>query len=127
MTKSDLTSKQRAAIRALISGASYPMAAEAARVHPNTVGQWMGDQRFLEGLRQAESEALEGVCRSLVSIASKASGALETVLDNEKALDSSKIRAADVVLNRLMQIKEIYEIEKRLTEIERQLKNDNGT
>lgn len=118
MANRGLSAKQKAAIRALLTGASYPEAAQAAKVHENTVGQWMKTPAFTTALHQAEGEAMQAVSRSLVAIADKAAGTLENVLDDDLARDSSKIRAADVVLGRLMQIKELAELEERIRKLE---------
>jgi hypothetical protein len=118
MANSGITAKQKAAIRALLAGASYPEAAAAAKVHENTIGQWMKNPLFLAALHQAESEAMQAVSRELVNLAGKATGTLEGVLDDTEARDSSKIRAADVVLGRLLQIKELAELEERIIKLE---------
>lgn len=118
MAKSGISTKQKAAIRALLTGASYSEAAAAARVHENTISQWMRNEAFIAGLRQAESEAMLAVSRSLVAISDSAAVVLKFILDDEKARDSSKIRAADVVLGRLIQIKEIAELEERIRKLE---------
>lgn len=118
MAKSGISTKQKAAIRALLTGASYGEAAAAARVHENTISQWMRNEAFIAGLRQSESEAMLAVSRSLVAISDSAAEVLKLILDDEKARDSSKIRAADVVLGRLIQIKEIAELEERIRKLE---------
>ena len=118
MANRGISTKQKAAIRALLTGASYPEAAMAAKVHENTIGQWMKEPIFITALHQAESEAMQAITRSLVSIADKSAGVLETVLDNNQARDSSKLRAADIALGRLIQIKEIAELEERIKKLE---------
>jgi hypothetical protein len=118
MANSGISSKQKCAIRALLTGGSYPDAARAAQVHENTIGQWMKDDRFLEALRAAESAAMSAVSRSLVSIADSAADVLKDVLSDPDARDSSKIRAADTVLGRLIQIKEMAELEDRIRRLE---------
>jgi hypothetical protein len=124
MVNSGLSSKQKAAIRALLTGASYPDAAAEAQVHPNTIGEWMKSSVFVEALHHAENEAMQAVSRSLVSIADKASGVLEGVLDNGDARDSSRIRAADVVLGRLLEIRSVAELEARIRKLE-EAQNEN--
>jgi hypothetical protein len=124
MANSGLSTKQKAAIRALLTGASYPDAAAAAKVHENTIGQWMKEPLFMAGLREAESVAMAAVSRSLVSIADKAAGTLETVLDSDHARDSSRIRAADVVLGRLLEIRSMAELEERIRKLE-EAQNEN--
>jgi len=118
-----LTSKKRAAIRALVCGASYSKAAAAAGVHENTVSQWMKDPIFCDALHQAEAEAMAGITRTLLQLAGGAGKVLDQVLKNSLARDSSKIRAADVVLGRLLQIKEMTELEDRIKRIEDLLSN----
>jgi transposase-like protein len=118
MANSELTTKQRAALAALLAGGSYTDAAKAASVHPNRLTAWMKDKAFVDALHQAEGERLQGVTRSLLALADKAAGAIESVLDDPGALDSSKIRAADVVLGRLLQIKELAELEERIRKLE---------
>lgn len=119
MVNRGISPKQKAAIRALLTGAAYPEAAIAAKVHPNTIGQWMHDPLFLTSLHTAESEAMSTVSRSLIAIADKASSTLEAVLDSPTARDSSRIRAADVVLGRLLEIRSIAELEARIAALEK--------
>jgi hypothetical protein len=125
MSKSVISTKQKAAIRALITGASYPEAAAAAQVHENTIGQWMKNPGFVTALHQAEGEAMQIISRSLVSIADKATETLEGVLGKEEARDSSKIRAADVVLGRLLDIRSMAELEERIKKLE-EAQNEKG-
>jgi hypothetical protein len=84
----------------------------------------MKDDRFLSALHQAESAATNAVSRSLVSIADEAGRVLKNVLTDPQARDSSKVRAADVVLGRLIEIKKMAEFETRLSRLE-ELKNDD--
>lgn len=125
MTNSGVSTKQKAAIRALLTGASYAAAAKAAGVHENTVGQWMREPAFLGALQQAEGEAMQVITRSLVSLAEKAAGVLKSILDDTQARNSSKVRAADVVLGRLLEIKRMSEFEDRLRRIEEALNEQN--
>jgi hypothetical protein len=125
MAKGDLTTKQRAAIAALITGATYIEAAAAARVHPNRITFWMREPDFLFGLREVENEKIQAINRSLITLASKAGGALEEVLDNPDALDSSKIRAADTILGRLLTYRELVDLEARIAKLE-EAQNDKA-
>lgn len=84
----------------------------------------MQDDLFLNALRAAEAAAMSAVSRSLVGIADQAADVLKNVLSDPQARDSSKIRAADTVLGRLIQIKEMAELEQRIRRLE-EIKNDN--
>lgn len=118
MTNRDISAKQKAAIRALLTGATFTDAAQAAKVHPNALTGWMRDPDFLAALHQAEADALAAVSRELVTLASKAASTLDRVLDDPQARDSSKVRAADVVLGRILQLRELVDIEQRLAALE---------
>lgn len=114
----ELSSKQRAAIAALIAGCNHQEAAAKAGVHGNRITEWMRDPAFIQGLRDAEALALEAVSRDLLALASKARLAIETVLDDDQAADSIKLRAADVVLTKLLAIRELASLEARITALE---------
>ena len=114
----ELSSKQRAAIAALIAGCNHQEAAAKAGVHGNRITEWMREPDFLQALRDAEALALEAVSRDLLALASKARDAIESVLDGNAA-DSIKLRAADVVLTKLLAIRELATLEARITNLER--------
>ncbi len=118
VANSGISTKQKAAIRALLTGASYAEAAAAAKVHENTIGLWMHDSTFQAALHKAESEAMSAISLSLVTLANKAATTLESVLDSLTARDSSKVRAADVVLGRLLEIRQFADLEERITKLE---------
>lgn len=118
MANRELSSKQRAAIRALIGGANHTQAAEAARCHPNRLAEWMREAAFVGSLHQAEAEALESVSRGLLSLANKARAALESVLDNPLARNTEQLRAADITLARLLQVRELATLENRIADLE---------
>jgi hypothetical protein len=114
----ELTTKQKAAIAALIAGSSYGEAATAASVHSNQITRWMREPAFLAALRAAEGEKLQAVTRSLVTLADKAADALKGVLDDSTARSSSKIRAADVILSHLINLRELVDLEERIRKLE---------
>ena len=118
MESSGISTKQKRAIAALLTGANCTEAAQTAKVHENTVYQWMHDPAFLAALHQAEADALQAVSRELVALAGKAAQTLDGVLDDPQARDSSKVRAADVVLGRILQMKELVDLEQRINALE---------
>ena len=118
MKKDELTSKQRAAIAALIAGCNHGEAAARAGVHGNQVTKWLKDPAFIQALRDAEALALEAVSRDLLALASKARQAIETVLDDDQAADSLRLRAADITLTKLLAIRELASLEARITALE---------
>lgn len=113
--------KKRKAIEALLTGDTLGRAAEKAGVHRNTVTEWMREPEFIAELQAAESEALGALSRSLVSLAEKATRTLDEVLDGGET-DGARLRAADIVLGRLLQVRELVDLEKRIDELERTIK-----
>lgn len=118
MKNDEPTTKQRAAITALVAGCNHQEAAARAGVHGNQITVWMRKPAFIQGLHDAEGLALEAVSRDLLALASKARQALETVLDNPLAHASLKLRAADIVLTKLLAIRELATLEARITALE---------
>ncbi len=110
--------KKRAAIEALLTGDTLGRAAEKAGVHRNTITDWLREPDFMAELQAAEGEALGVLSRSLVSLAEKATKTLEEVLDGGET-DGARLRAADIVLGRLLQVRELVDLEKRIEELER--------
>lgn len=118
---SGITPKQRRAISLLVTGRSARDIAAAIGVHENTIYMWGKTLEFQAALHEAENEAMRGVTRSLLALADKATGTLESVMDNARALDSSKVRAADIVIGRLLQTRELLELEERIKRLEDQI------
>lgn len=119
-----ITPKQRKVIRGLISGMSALQVANRIGIHENTIYRWCKEPAFQEALREAERESMKNLTISLMILADKATDTLQSVMENEKALDSSKVRAADIVLGRLLQTRELLELEERIAKLEDSI---NGT
>ncbi len=112
-----LSAKQRRAIEALLTCGAVSQAAIAAGVSRPTLYRWLHDANFQAALREAEKEAIEGLSRSLVTLGSKAASTLDGAMDT--ATDGVRVRAADVVLARLLQLKELVNLEGRVTALEK--------
>jgi len=74
---------------------------------------------FLEAVRMAEAGALDELSRSLVRLGRSAAGTLETAMDDPTAPWATRVRAADAVLGRLLQLRELATLEGRVAELER--------
>ena len=117
----NLTPKQRKAGETLLTSGDVSKAAAAAGVSRETLYKWLKQSAFSNAIREAESEALESLSRALVSLGEKAAAALGGILEDSGALDSSKLRAAEIVLSNLMRLRELVEIEKRIDILEKRL------
>jgi len=120
-TLGKLTPRQRRAVESLLATGDVTEAAAAAGVVRQTVHRWLDQDAFKAALREGEAAKLEALSRSLVRLGNKAAGALEAALDDQTAQPGAKVRAADVVLARLLQLKELTDLEERLTYLEEEM------
>jgi len=117
MGNGGLTTKQTKAVEAFTSGKNCEQAAKAAGVHVNTIYTWKKQPAFRDALKEAERNALQTVTGTLLGLAQKATGTLENVMDSA-AYPSTRIRAADIVLGRLLQTRELLALEERIVKLE---------
>jgi hypothetical protein len=116
-----LTLKQQQAVNLLIGGRNAAQTARELGLHENTLYKWNKLPEFQDALKQAEREAMRAVSISLLGLAEKATDTLNGVMDKDSARDSSKVRAADIVLGRLLQTRELLELEERISKLEERL------
>ena len=121
MSKCGLTLKQQQAVNLLIGGRNAAQTARELDLHENTLYKWNKLPEFQDALKQAEREAMRAVSISLLGLAEKATDTLNGVMDKDSARDSSKVRAADIVLGRLLQTRELLELEERISKLEERL------
>ena len=123
-TLGKLTPRQRRALESLLVTGDVTAAAAAASVTRQTVHRWLAQDAFKAALREGEAAKLEALSRSLVRLGDKAAQALEGALDDQAAQPGAKVRAADVVLGRLLQLRELVSLEQRVSDLEEAL--DSG-
>lgn len=119
----NLSPKQLKTIETLLTNGSVDSAATAAGVSRNSIYKWFKDETFVSELRKAEAEALTSLSRSLVGLGDKATEALRAALDDIKP--SVRLRAAEIVLGNLLRLRELVDIESRLTALEKNYENSN--
>lgn len=113
----DLTTRQRRAVAALLSARDIKAAAAAANVGYNTLRTWLDDPAFVAELRSAEGQAIDAATRRLIDLQGQAIDALAEVLGSG-ASAAVKVRAAAVVLDGLLRLRELRNIEERLSRLE---------
>jgi len=112
-----LTPKQQKALDALLRGCTQEAAAREAGVHRRTLERWIRQNAaFQQALRDAERDALARVSRRLAALADSACDALAQALAGNAA--AAQVRAADVVLGRLMTLRELVDLEARVSALE---------
>ena len=115
-TEKNLTPAQWKGIETLLTTGSVADAARAAGVSRQTFYRWRKEPRFQAALREAEADAIASVSAALAGLGEKAASALSDALAAEDL--RLRVRAADIVLGRLLQIREIVELEERIARLE---------
>lgn len=115
--KRALTPAQQRALEALLLAGSITEAATLAGSTRQALHRWLADPAFVAALREAESEALAALSRRLVTQGEQAAAALTDALDPSQGI-KDRLRAAEIVLNNLLKLRELLDFEQRLAALE---------
>ena len=116
-----LSPKRRAFVRAILTERDTRSAAKAAGIAERTAYRWIQDPGIQAAILAAESDALQEVTRGLLRLSAAAVDTLEGAMTDSEASPAARIRAADIVLARLLQLREqgiFGELEARLLALE---------
>lgn len=116
-----LTPKRAAFVRALLTERDTRAAAKVAGIAERTAYRWVGDPAIQAAILDAEGQALEDVTRGLLRLAADAVQTLGDAMSDRDATTGARVRAADIVLTRLLQLRELVTLEARMEAIEDQL------
>jgi transposase-like protein len=111
--------KQEEAIAALLTQRNIDEAAKAAGVATNTLLKWMKDAGFDAAYREARRLAFRQSVSRLQQASTAAVTTLLKIMVDPTAPHSTRLRAADSVLDHSAKAIEIEDIEARVTELER--------
>ena len=124
----ELTPAQRRAIAALLTERDIRAAATEARVGERSLHRWLKLPAFCAAAapckahtraRGEQAAQLEQITRRLSHAAGAALDALERGLQAEEPM-ALQLRAADIVIGRMLKARELLELELRLTALEQQ-------
>lgn len=111
--------KQELAIAALLSQRSIEDAARASGIGEKTLRRWLQTASFSNAYRDARRQAVGQATARLQQATSAAVSVLLTIMLDANASSSSRIRAAQVVIDTSFKAVELDDIEARLVELER--------
>ncbi len=117
-TPGEITGKRRRAVEALLSTGEVSAAAREAGIHRDTLHRWLKEPVFLQAVREAEAAALDELSRLLVRLGRTAAATLAKAMSDPAVPWSTRVRAADASLSRLLQLRELATLEARVTELE---------
>ena len=114
-----LTTKQRRAVDALLSGANRDQASAAAGVSVRTLDRWRGElPAFQDELRRRGREAVEGAAWRLRDSMKDAADVLTALMQDQEAPASVRLRAAQAVIDSGLKVIEAADILDRLEALE---------
>lgn len=116
-----LTPKQHRAIAALLSTGSVREAAQQAGVGERTLYSWLSDDAFRAALESAQADLVATHVAALVGELGRNRQAMIDLRDNAQH-ESTRLRAAIALDDSLRQWRSLAEFERRLTELENQVK-----
>jgi hypothetical protein len=115
----DLKPRQLKTVEALASCGDVTEAAQKAGVSRETVYRWLRQPAFREAVDKATGEAVAELGRGLVALGEKAKRVLSETMDNDNpSAAATRIRAADIVFSRLLQLRELVSLEERVAALE---------
>ena len=116
---SKISRKQEDAIAALLSQRNVDEAARVAKVGVRTLYRWLKDPAFDVAYRKARRDSFgQTIARLQQGSPAAATVLLKIVLDNGVQA-STRVRAAEIVLDKAAKAIELEDIEARLAELER--------
>ncbi len=117
-SNSGLTARQEKGIACLLSEATIAGAANKAEVNEITLRRWMAQPDFLRAYRRARMVSFAETLRLLRRSATAAVVVLAYAMQDKAAPTSTRIRAAEILLEHDRKGVEIEDLEARLSELE---------
>jgi hypothetical protein len=111
--------KKEQAIAALLSHRNLEEAARAVGISANTLLRWTKEPEFDAAYREARRTAFSQSLARLQQASSAAVTTLLKIMTDPTASSSTRVRAAEVVLERTAKAIEIEDIDVRVAELER--------
>lgn len=117
----ELSSKQRAALAALMTAPNVKAAAATCGCGERTLHRWMREPVFKAALQELEGNAIDQAARRLAGLSDTAISALSWVLTSRDTPVGTRLRAATSILDQLLRLHELRNLEERLTALEERI------
>lgn len=117
-----LSRRHEAVIVALLANPKITDAAKAANVSESTVWRLMQNETFQRRYREAQSEALTTALGSIQGAATEAVATLREIATSGKN-ETARTQAAKAVLDYTFKVRELFDLEDRVKQLEARLKD----
>ena len=117
-SRGKLARKQEEAILALLTQRNVEDAARVAKVAPRTLYRWMKDREFDAAYRDAKRAAFSQSIARMHQMSSAAVSTLGKIMVDPNTPASTRVRAADTILNHTSKAIETEDIVARLAALE---------
>ena len=121
-----LKAKQEAAIVALLSNRSVEEAARSINVAPKTLYRWLKETAFDAAYRKARRDAFGQTIARLQQGSPAAAAVLLKLVVDASTPASTRVRAAEIVLDKAAKAIELEDIEARVTALELAAEQSKG-
>jgi transposase-like protein len=115
----ELRPKQEAAIVALLSNRSVDEAARSVDVAPKTLYRWLKEPAFDKAYRKARRDAFGQTIARLQQGSRAAASVLLNIVADSATPASTRVRAAEIVLDKAAKAIELEDVEVHVSELER--------
>ena len=124
--KGQITAQQTKAIEVLLTSRSIQQASETCGLAYKTLRRWMGDPTFKAALIKRESETLDAATRRLAGLGNDAIDTMAKIMTSGEN-ETNKLRAAQSILDNLLRLRELRDVEERLSALEEKVNDNQNT
>jgi phage terminase small subunit len=118
--------KQERAISALLQAESIREAAKEAGIAEATLHRWLKDDSFKEAYRMAKHEVVNHAICQVQRSTGKAVKALVEITEDKESPASARVSAAKTILETSIKAIELEDLERRISELEKLIKERNS-
>lgn len=114
----ELSTRQQRTIAALLVAKDVRAAAKQAKVSERTLYTWLNENAFRAALYEAEGHLIDSATRRLLHHQEVALTVILSIMADKSNQSGVRLRAAQTVLEQLLKLRELRNIEQRLTALE---------
>jgi hypothetical protein len=120
-----LKRNQAKALAAILAHKTIGEAADACGLSTKTLQRYMADENFKAALNAGEGERIDQATRQLLILQAPAVATMARTMGDQTASPAVRLRAAQLVLDYLIKLRELRSVEERLVALERLVLYDN--